>query len=624
MTKPTNPKLSIPENFAIHGVKTDFEDTKIQNGFNPLEPDILSGDNLNKFIDDTYKGLNYASKGVADLYKGVILYDETETYSEKSIVFNIDADGKISIYKSLIAGNTGNELTDETKWQKVSLGGSGLEIGDIGIAPLGIDESKGLRRYLNGSIMQINTNTQEFLNKLKSAAQLYPSLVCTETEWQQIVTSSDVGQCGKFVINETAATIRLPKIVMPIQGLINLASLGDIVESGLPNITGSTQVRADKAIVNSGCLYSDNAYTSGLGYSNGAGAIYNLYVDASRSNNIYGKSDTVQQEAVQYPYFIQIATGKETKADIVNTIQLNNPYSLFDCKYSDHQINNLSWVHSQGQWNSGAVYVDAYQLLLKVHNGTEIVDGLSVKLSTDADITDYDFVLNTADETFRLPLKTKLATGNAVVGNGMTLGLTDGNNNTGAIIIDSEGIMTRTGAYGTPVGSIANTGAGTNKNITIGITTEASKSGMVLSDADLYLYYYVGETVQNANLINAGRIPEQLTTKTDLPTATKASMPSDRYIDLTLGASGTTYIAPEDGYFTLNKHATGNNQYVLFIKILNSSLEEWIQKSSAINGADCSLTSPPVKKGDVLQIQYNAGGDTSYFRFIYAQGVKNE
>ena len=44
-------------------------------------------------------------------------------------------------------------------------GGSGLEICDIGMA-LYVDETKGLRRYLNGQIVDINTNTQAFLNRL--------------------------------------------------------------------------------------------------------------------------------------------------------------------------------------------------------------------------------------------------------------------------------------------------------------------------------------------------------------------------------------------------------------------------------------------------------------------------
>ena len=124
MTKPIKPNITIPEAFAVNGQKADFLDEKIQNGFSNVDPDVLAGDNLNKFIDDTYKGLNYSMDGVSDLYKSVITYDSAETYGLNSIVFNIEEEG-VALYQSLIADNTGNALTDETKWKKLELGGGG-------------------------------------------------------------------------------------------------------------------------------------------------------------------------------------------------------------------------------------------------------------------------------------------------------------------------------------------------------------------------------------------------------------------------------------------------------------------------------------------------------------------
>jgi len=59
MNKPIKPEITIPQSFAENGVKTDFDDTLLTDGFDNLRPDVLAGDNLNKFIDDTYKGLNY-------------------------------------------------------------------------------------------------------------------------------------------------------------------------------------------------------------------------------------------------------------------------------------------------------------------------------------------------------------------------------------------------------------------------------------------------------------------------------------------------------------------------------------------------------------------------------------
>ena len=112
----SKPNISIPTEFATNGTKTDFSADKISNGFDRLQPDVLSGDNLNKFIDDTYKGLN----GVLDLYKGAVLYDVLETYTDKSIVFDININNEVKLYRSLINNNTGNNLTDISKWQDIT------------------------------------------------------------------------------------------------------------------------------------------------------------------------------------------------------------------------------------------------------------------------------------------------------------------------------------------------------------------------------------------------------------------------------------------------------------------------------------------------------------------------
>ena len=108
----SKPNINIPAEFAIIGDKTDFSQAKITNGFNRLQPDVLPGDNLNKFIDDTYKGLN----GVLELYEGCVLYDSGTTYNNKSLVFDVTNDS-IKLYRSLQNGNINHALTDTDYWE---------------------------------------------------------------------------------------------------------------------------------------------------------------------------------------------------------------------------------------------------------------------------------------------------------------------------------------------------------------------------------------------------------------------------------------------------------------------------------------------------------------------------
>lgn len=561
------------------------------------------------------------------LQEGIPEYDAATTYYIGSICKVLE-DSKPVLYTSLTDNNIGNNpVNDSTNWERLSFGGGGLEIGDIGIAPLGIDETKGKRRYLNGQLI-IQEQYVQFTNKVKAAVALYPGLACTESEWQTTATMTVGGQVGKFVVDDVAGTIRLPKIIMPIQGLTDLSKLGEIVEAGLPNITGTaghlvyskTNTAAGTSDVVDGAFNRTLKYTASNPFSNGSSiGTYTTSFDASLSNPIYGNSTTVQQEQIQYPYFIQVATGAETEDNIINEIELNNPFSLLDYKYSEYELNNLSWLRSNGQYNSKAIYPAVYELLLKIYNGTETKAGVSVKLATET-FTDYDFVLNTTEETFRLPIKVKLASGKAVAGNGLSLGLTNGTDNYGLDYGSSYGINAFRNLYGTPIGTKRVTDSGNTVDVGIGVTTDPTKSGLELSDNDLYLYFYVGETVQNANLINAGRIEEKLVNKVDMQQATVASLPSNKYINLTLGASGTSYTAPANGYFASAITST-NTTKDKFIELINYTSGEISSSASYLAG--WARTFIPAKKGDIITIYYGGTSlEVKQFRFIYAEGDK--
>lgn len=77
------------------------------------------------------------------------------------------------------------------------------------------------------------------------------------------------------------------------------------------------------------------------------------------------------------------------------------------------------------------------------------------------------------------------------------------------------------------------------------------------------------------------------------------AMPSDKYIDLTVGASGTEYTAPADGYV----YASGGN--------LNGCA------SSSVRYYDNFL---PVRRGGTFILTYTNGTPSS-FRFFYANGA---
>lgn len=98
------------------------------------------------------------------------------------------------------------------------------------------------------------------------------------------------------------------------------------------------------------------------------------------------------------------------------------------------------------------------------------------------------------------------------------------------------------------------------------------------------------------------------------------SMPGEQYIDLTLGASGTSYTAPADGYILLVKGCKNTEN----LTILRTKLSQWfdigIRNTGIMSTVANNCVWMPVAKNDQFICLYSASGDTTCFRFIYANG----
>lgn len=99
----------------------------------------------------------------------------------------------------------------------------------------------------------------------------------------------------------------------------------------------------------------------------------------------------------------------------------------------------------------------------------------------------------------------------------------------------------------------------------------------------------------------------------------KLALPSATYIDLTLGANGSIYTAPANGYFLVQKVAGGGGQYLQ----LHNQTSEYISfnNSSGAYGLVCAV---PARKNDSVKCDYTVSGNTLAFRFIYAVGSVSE
>lgn len=143
-----------------------------------------------------------------------------------------------------------------------------------------------------------------------------------------------------------------------------------------------------------------------------------------------------------------------------------------------------------------------------------------------------------------------------------------------------------------------------NTHLVMNDMTETQFSNLQSVDPDqLYLTEDVSANQDLSNLTDTGKI-----------VGSGLGMPSSTYINLTLGASGSQYTAPANGWLklTLSLNAKG------YIGIGNV-----FTQNGEANGAYNSVLFP-LRKGRTVTISYANRVSTIEFRFVYALGSESE
>lgn len=205
------------------------------------------------------------------------------------------------------------------EWAKIASISAGISrnIGEIVYSTIPLTDSA--LHLLDGSLISGSGIYSDFVDYI---ADLYDggtasNCFCSEADWQSSVTS--YGVCGKFVYDDVNNTVRLPKITGFVEAAADATSLGNLTEAGLPNITGSFSATDIQGVqhdyTGTGCFENNANGTAPYGGGGGNPNTYRLIdIDASRSSDVYGNSNTVQPQAIKVLYYIVMATT--TKTDI--------------------------------------------------------------------------------------------------------------------------------------------------------------------------------------------------------------------------------------------------------------------------------------------------------------------
>lgn len=159
---------------------------------------------------------------------------------------------------------------------------------------------------LNGAVYpNANAAFPQFVNKLNTINNqlVGEKLIVGLDEWNNIYNT--YGSCGKFAWQGSG--LKFPAINCFIQGITDVNQLAKLTPAGLPNIEGDAAVQPGmNTSYRTGCFYiSANNIRVDSGGSNSS-SYPNLAFDASRSNPVYGNSDTVTPLNIKYPYIISV------------------------------------------------------------------------------------------------------------------------------------------------------------------------------------------------------------------------------------------------------------------------------------------------------------------------------
>ena len=128
-------------------------------------------------------------------------------------------------------------------------------------------------------------------------ASEYPRLLAWVIDSNMTVTAEQYAQdCSKYVYDAGADTLVLPNVTgRVLMGGEQVKS----IEAGLPNITGTFHIRETHPGATSGAIFVSQRRPYHITYhASGDGAHVDWTFDASKSNPIYGASETVQPAAI--------------------------------------------------------------------------------------------------------------------------------------------------------------------------------------------------------------------------------------------------------------------------------------------------------------------------------------
>lgn len=250
--------------------------------------------------------------------------------------------------------------------------------------------------------------------------------------------------------------------------------------------------------------------------------VVNKNTEVGATNPIYDWVGTEEEYEAQniatlHPEWLCFITDDCENTDSIIVRREVAERNMGELVYSTIPITDAGLHPADGQMLDGAgIYADFYDYMVGVYNaGHTSIFCSEADWQTEVANSGVcgKYVLDTGNLTIRLPkLKNKLLSDNAVVGDGMTIGLTDGTTNLGlGNLTSTSRVRPLSDMYGVSVGTVTSSGSVGVNNASMGLTTDPAKSGIkVASSVDIYCYVVIANTVKTPVEVDIDNIATEL------------------------------------------------------------------------------------------------------------------
>lgn len=326
--------------------------------------------------------MNHIEDGLSTV--GMWVYSKTVEYNKDDAVISVVED-KFVLYKSKQNNNKGNALDNKEFWEEVSLGGggnAGLSLFDIvekdhiltfkesnGLAQLGTYVYKtaiagsryGYPSFYNQCVKEKNAGTATQTQLGDNTVTLYKNdnghIFYDIADKDAIDAWYNIyGVAWYYGVDTANERIFLPRNDWFTQNG-STTEVGKFVEAGLPNITGGDLFYESGFTNFEGAIYNSGTGQGSKGSMDNDNPVGKF--DASKSNAIYGKSTTVQPNAVKKLFYMCVGNTDVESAitDVIDiTTSENDTIPLGWSTYQKDGTPTSAFLASLGQQNSGKLY----------------------------------------------------------------------------------------------------------------------------------------------------------------------------------------------------------------------------------------------------------------------------